>query len=44
VKAKLAEDAPDFQNNVVDARMTFHTDGGVWKVRDSDLLGDEWAK
>jgi hypothetical protein len=44
VKVKVTADAPDFQNNVVDALMIFHTEDGVWKVWDSYLLGGELVK
>lgn len=42
VKVKVtAKDAPGFQNNVVDALMIFHMEGGRWKVFDSYLLGSQ---
>jgi hypothetical protein len=42
VKVKVTDaKAPGFQDNVVDAIMIFHTEGGSWKVFDSFLLGGQ---
>jgi len=40
VKVSAAND-PEFQNNVVDAIVIFHSEGGNWKIFDSFLLGSQ---
>lgn len=40
VKVKVTDaKAPGFDDNIVDAIMIFHMEGGSWKVLDSYLLG-----
>ena len=43
-KVKVTAPEPGFQNNVVDALMIFHTEGGAWKVWDTYVLGSELVK
>ena len=44
VKVKVTAADPGFQNNVVDALMVFHSEGGAWKVWDTYVLGSEYVK
>ena len=39
VKVKVTAADPGFQNNIVDALMIFHSEGGAWKVWDTYVLG-----
>jgi len=41
VKVKVSADAPDFQDNVVDTLMIFHTENGSWKIFDTYLLSGQ---
>lgn len=41
VKVKVTATDPGFLNNVVDAIIVFHSEGGAWKVWDTYLLGSE---
>jgi len=43
-KVKVTSSAAGFQNNVVDALMIFHSEGGAWKVFDTYVLGSELVK
>jgi hypothetical protein len=44
VKVKVTAADPGFQNNIVDALIVFHSEGGAWKVWDTYVLGSELVK
>ena len=41
---KVTSSDAGFQNNVVDALMIFHTEGGAWKVWGTYVLGSDFVK
>jgi hypothetical protein len=40
-KVKVTSADAGFQNNIVDALIVFHSEGGAWKVFDTYVLGSE---
>ena len=44
VKVKVTSADAGFEDNVVDALMIFHTEGGAWKVWDTYVLGSQLVK